>query len=76
MCPSWHGSATSAAQPFTNTLGYWKDREEKNMDIPKIFWAFYDLFRRKQITLAQFSEKAGLPEDEINRILKEISKSA
>lgn len=46
------------------------------MDIPKIFWAFYDLFRRKQITLAQFSEKAGLPEDEINRILKEISKSA
>lgn len=46
------------------------------MDIPKIFWAFYDLYRRKQITLTQFSERTELPEDEINRILKEISKSA
>lgn len=46
------------------------------MDIPKIFWAYYDLFRRKQITLAQFSEKSGLSMEEITRILKEISKKA
>lgn len=46
------------------------------MDIPKIFWAFYDQFRRKQLTLAQFSEKTELPKKEITRILKEISKNA
>ena len=45
------------------------------MDIPKTFWAFYDAFRRKQLTLAQFSEKAGLPKEEIARYLKEISKN-
>ena len=46
------------------------------MDIPKIFWAFYDLFRRKQLTLPQFSERTNLPEEEIARILEEISKNA
>ena len=42
------------------------------MVIPKIFWAFYDLFRRKQITLREFSQKSGLPQEEIVRYLKEI----
>ncbi len=46
------------------------------MTIPKIFWAFYDLFRRNRLTLSQFSERTGLPETEITRILKEISKNA
>ncbi len=46
------------------------------MDIPKIFWAFYDQFRRKKITLAQFSEKTKLTQEELTRILKEISKNA
>lgn len=46
------------------------------MDIPKIFWAFYDLFRRKQSTLSQFSEKTGIAKEEITRFLKEISKNA
>ena len=45
------------------------------MEIPKIFWAFYDLFRRKQITLSQFSEKTELSKDEITHFLKEISKN-
>ena len=44
----------------------------KNMEIPKIFWAFYDLFRRKQLTLSQFSEKTGLTKEEIAHFLKEI----
>jgi len=43
------------------------------MNIPKIFWAFYDLFRRKQITISQFSQKTNLTEEEIARIMKEIS---
>lgn len=46
------------------------------MDIPKIFWAFYDLFRRNHITLAQFSERTNLPKEEISRILEEIRKNA
>ncbi len=46
------------------------------MEIPKIFWAYYDLFRRKQLTLAQFSQKTGLAKEEVTRILKEISKKA
>lgn len=46
------------------------------MDIPKIFWAFYDLFRRKQLTISQFSERTGLTKEEITRFLKEISKNA
>lgn len=46
------------------------------MEIPKSFWAYYDLFRRKQITLDQFSKKAGLANEVITRILKEISKNA
>ena len=45
------------------------------MEIPKIFWAFYDLFRRKEITLTQFSEKTGLSKENIFYILKEISKN-
>jgi len=46
------------------------------MDIPKIFWAFYDLFRRNQLTLTQFSERTNLPKEENARILEEISKNA
>lgn len=29
-------------------------------NIPKIFWAFYDLYRRKQITLDEFSQKTNI----------------
>ena len=46
------------------------------MEIPKIFWAYFDLFRRKQLNLDQFSEKTKLSKKEIQRILKEISKNA
>ena len=44
------------------------------MDIPKIFWAFYDLFRRKQIDLDEFSQRSNLTKREIEEYLKEISK--
>ena len=45
------------------------------MEIPKIFWAYYDLFRRKEIDISQFSKKTSLSETEISRILKEIAKN-
>ena len=44
------------------------------MDIPKIFWAFYDLFRRKKIDIAEFSQRSNLSKEEIELYLKEISK--
>lgn len=45
------------------------------MEIPKIFWAFYDQFRRKEITLSQFSEKTGIPKKNILCMLVKISKN-
>lgn len=44
------------------------------MIIPKIFWKYYDLFRRKQITLSQFSQETKLSEKELLRLLQEIIK--
>ncbi len=46
------------------------------MEIPKIFWAYYDLFRRKQIPLSEFAQRTGLSKVEIALYLKEISKKA
>ena len=46
------------------------------MDIPKIFWAYYDLFRRNLISLDDFSKKTNLSRWTIELILKEISKNA
>ena len=41
-------------------------------DIPKIFWKYYDLFRREKITLTQYSENTGLTVLEIEKFLGEI----
>ncbi len=43
-------------------------------EFPKIFWKYYDLYRRRMITLADFSEKSGLPEDEIVYYLKTVGR--
>ena len=42
------------------------------MDVPKAFWQYYDLYRRDEISLAQYSAHAGLREDEILRYLSII----
>ena len=49
---------------------YKMDREER---IPNIFWKYYDLYRRKQITIEQFSLFSGLAEKEIQQDLDLIS---
>lgn len=33
--------------------------------IPKEFWKYYDLYRRKIITLFEFSQRSGLKVEEI-----------
>lgn len=42
------------------------------MAIPKIFWKYYDLYRRNKINLEEFSQKTGLTKTEIEAYLKEI----
>ncbi len=39
-------------------------------DIPKIFWKYFDLYRRKRITLTQYSENTGLSISTLERFLK------
>ena len=46
------------------------------MDIPKIFWKYFDLHRRKSISLEEYSLKSGLTKVEIKVYLKEIAKNA
>ena len=46
------------------------------MDIPKIFWAYYDLFRRKLISIDDFSKETNLSKETIDHFLEEISKNA
>lgn len=31
-----------------------------NSDIPNIFWKYYDLFRRNQISIRKYSELTGI----------------
>lgn len=42
-------------------------------DIPKIFWKYFDLYRRKKITLYQYSESTGLSIHDIEKFLKETT---
>lgn len=46
------------------------------MNIPKIFWKYYDLFRRKLLTIEDFSQKTGLEQNTIRLYLQEISKNS
>ena len=43
------------------------------MKIPNIFWKYYDLFRRKQLSFEEFTEKTGLEKDIILLYLQKIS---
>lgn len=43
-------------------------------NIPKIFWAFYDLYRRKQITLDEFSQKTNIAKKTLQKYLQQILK--
>ena len=39
---------------------------------PKVFWKYYDLYRRKQISLEEFSRLSGLKSCEICTYLDAI----
>ena len=42
------------------------------MDAPKVFWKYYDLLRRKKITIQEFSNLSGLNKQNIEQILKDL----
>ncbi len=44
-------------------------RVKKEVEIPKVFWKYYDLYRRKEISLYEYSEKAELSQEEILHFL-------
>ena len=46
---------------------------QTTVDVPKIFWKYYDLYRRKKITLTQYSEKTGLSISAIEGFLRETT---
>lgn len=41
-------------------------------NIPKIFWKYYDLYRRKMLSIDDFSSKTGLSVESLQIILLEI----
>ena len=44
----------------------------REMDIPKIFWKYYDLYRRGLLDLFQYAKSTNLPLDNIILYLKYI----
>lgn len=47
-------------------------RKEYVVIPPKVFWKYYDLYRRKQISLEEFSRLSGLKTYEICSYLDAI----
>ena len=39
---------------------------------PKVFWKYYDAYRRKQISLKEFSKLTDLPEALLRKYLREV----
>ena len=49
-----------------------KAENTMKIDIPKIFWKHFDLFRRGKLSLSDFSNLFGLAESELLRFLTNI----
>ncbi len=42
------------------------------MEVPNVFWKYYDLFRRKKITLLEFSQLSELQTTQITYFLENL----
>ncbi len=42
-----------------------RETEELAMNIPKMFWKYYDLYRRREISLEAYAVKAKLTKEQI-----------
>ena len=45
------------------------------MDIPKIFWKYYDKYRRGKITFSEFASLTGIKANVLNEYLAFIVKT-
>ena len=45
---------------------------EKSCEMPKIFWKYYDLFRRKKITLDEYSAKTAIDKVKLQCLLTNV----
>ena len=50
------------------------ENKVNEIQIPKIFWKYYDLFRRRIISLEEFEQLSGLDKQKITEFLQEIEK--
>lgn len=48
--------------------------KEVKENIPKIFWKYYDQYRRKQISVDEFSQITNIKKSLLRLYLSEISK--
>ena len=46
--------------------------KKNDVSPPKVFWKYYDLYRRKQISLTEFSRLSGLSEKVILAFIKTL----
>jgi len=46
-----------------------------NMNIPKIFWKYYDLYRRKMITLSEYATLSGIRIEMLTEYLDDVTKN-
>lgn len=46
--------------------------KRSEIQIPKVFWKYYDLYRRNKIQLKELSDITNLSEEEISLYLKYI----
>lgn len=44
-------------------------RAVENVEPPKIFWKYFDLYRRKKLTLADYTQKTGISEERLEEYL-------
>lgn len=42
-------------------------------ELPKIFWKYYDEYRRKKISLKEYSELTGIKENQLKIYVSKIS---
>lgn len=47
-------------------------KKNSKIEIPNVFWKYYDLYRRGQITIQTFAVYSGLTKAQIRKHLKSL----
>ena len=71
-----------AMEMVNNDLIYARDRAAcistsvESIDPPKVFWKYYDLYRRKRISLSEYAAATGLSAFAIRHFLKNVAEKS